>query len=247
MKKIVKKILNKMGYTIIPVNAQPVAKPVVKNPLTMEGILARCKERNIQFETIVDVGASNGLWARTCIKEYTQSYYLLIEAQNVHLDGLNQFKNECAKSDYVLAAAGSREGEIYFDMTDPFGGLASDTPSGEKCEVVKVTTIDLEVSRRKLKGPFLVKLDTHGFEVPILEGAMETLKQSNGVIIEVYNYHLTKDSLLFYEMCAYMDKLGFRPLDMGDVLLRLHDNSLWQMDVLFVPKTRHEFEFNGYK
>ena len=94
MKKIVKKILNKMGYTIIPVNAQPVAKPVVKNPLTMEGILARCKERNIQFETIVDVGASNGLWARTCIKEYPQSYYLLIEAQNVHLDGLNQFKND---------------------------------------------------------------------------------------------------------------------------------------------------------
>lgn len=247
MKKLIRKIFNKMGYNIVPLATPPAAAPAQKNPLTMDGMLKRCKEKNIEFKTIVDVGASNGMWAKSCFRFYPNSYYLMIEAQDVHLDGLNEFKSTHPNSDYVLAAAGSKEGEIYFDISDPFGGLASETPLEGKTARVKVTTIDLEVERRKLAGPFLVKLDTHGFEIPILEGAAETLKQSNGVIIEVYNYHLTNDSLLFYEMCAYMDNLGFRPLDMADAYLRLYDDSFWQMDLLFVPKTRREFSYNQYK
>ncbi len=247
MKRLLKKALNKMGYSVVPLGAPPAAAPAPKNPLTMDGMLKRCRKRKVAFKTIVDVGASNGMWAEACVKFYPDAYYLMIEAQDVHLDGLNEFKSTHPNSDFVLAAAGSKEGEIYFDASDPFGGLASETPLGEKGLTVKVTTVDLEVKRRKLEGPYLVKLDTHGFEVPILEGALETLKKANGVIIEVYNYHLTDDSLLFYEMCTYMDKLGFRPLDMGDPFLRLYDESFWQMDLLFVPKTNPEFSYNQYK
>lgn len=247
MKRLLKKAINKMGYSIAPLGASVVATSSAKNPLTMDGMLKRCRNRKVEFATIVDVGASDGTWSKDCFKIYPDSYYLMIEAQDVHLDGLNAFKSTHAKSDFVLAAAGSREGEIYFDVSDPFGGLASETPLQGESKKVMVTTIDLEVKRRNLDGPYLVKLDTHGFEVPILEGAMETLKKSNGVIIEVYNYHLTKDSLLFYEMCSYMDNLGFRPIDMGDPFLRLYDESFWQMDLLFVPKTSKEFSYNQYK
>jgi hypothetical protein len=35
----------------------------------------------------------------------------------------------------------------------------------------------------QLKGPFLIKLDTHGFEVPILRGAPATLLQTEGLIV----------------------------------------------------------------
>lgn len=247
MKKLIRKIFNKMGYNIVPFKQALAVPAESKNPLTMKGMLKRCLHKGIEFETIVDIGASNSMWAEWCFQYYPNSYYLMIEAQDVHLDGLNQFKNAHPNSDFVLAAAGNKEGEIYFDTTEPFSGQASETPFEGKSAKVKMVTVDIEVQRRKLNGPFLVKLDTHGFEIPILEGASETLKKSNGVIIEVYNYHLTKDSLLFYEMCVYMDKLGFRPLDMADAYLRLYDDSFWQMDLLFVPKTRKEFSYNQYK
>jgi len=247
MKKLIRKAINKLGYNIVPLKPVQSAPLAPRSPLTMDGMLKRSSLKKIEYATVIDVGASNGMWAKSCIRFYPDADYLLIEAQDVHLDGLNAFKKEHAKVDYVLAAAGNKEGEIYFDVSDPFGGLASETPVGDKYVTVKVTTIDIEVKKRNLKGPFLVKLDTHGFEVPILEGAQETLKHANGVIIEVYNFYLTKDSLLFYEMCAYMDKLGFRPLDIGDPYLRLYDESFWQMDVLFVPKSRKEFSYNEYK
>lgn len=248
MKKLIKKVFNKLGYNIVPLQSQPApAAPVVKNPLTMDGMLKRCKERGLDFNTIVDVGASNGMWAKLCLRFYPTAKYLMIEAQDVHLNELKAFCVTHPNCEYVLAAAGNSEGEIYFDISDPFGGLASATPINDKSVKVKVTTIDVEVQRRNLKGPYLVKLDTHGFEIPILEGAIETLKNSNGVIIEVYNYHLTNSSLLFFEMCNYMDKLGFRPLDMADPFNRIYDGSFWQMDLLFVPKSRKEFTYNEYK
>jgi hypothetical protein len=40
-----------------------------------------------------------------------------------------------------------------------------------------VTTVDIEVAQRALLGPYLIKLDAHGFEVPILIGAQEALKK----------------------------------------------------------------------
>jgi FkbM family methyltransferase len=54
--------------------------------------------------------------------------------------------------------------------------VASETKLDQNCIEVPVVSIDSELERRKLDGPYLLKLDIHGFEVPILKGAIETLK-----------------------------------------------------------------------
>ena len=73
------------------------------------------------------------------------------------------------------------------------------------------------------------------------------LKNSNIVIIEVYNFIIADKSIRFWEMCAYMDKLGFLPIDLVDVLHRKKDNSLWQFDLIFIKKDRKEFSFTTYE
>ena len=65
--------------------------------------------------------------------------------------------------------------------------------------------------QHQLRPPFLIKLDTHGFEVPILKGAQETLQQTNLLVIETYNFQLQPTSLRFHEMCSYMEFGGFPP------------------------------------
>jgi len=37
-------------------------------------------------------------------------------------------------------------------------------------------------------GPYLIKLDTHGVEIPILNGSAQTLKDTNVLVVEVYNF-----------------------------------------------------------
>jgi len=213
----------------------------------MDGALQRCIKRGLSVNSVIDIGASNSSWSRMCMKFLPEANYLLIEAQDAHKDGLEQFKKEYANADYVIAAAGGREGNIYFDNGNLFGGLASDIPFENNCIEVPVITIDEEIKRRNLQPPFLIKLDTHGFEIPILKGASNALKNSELLIIETYNYKLTADSLRYYQMCDYMEKLGFFSIEMVDFMLRKYDDSLWQMDTFFIPSNRKEFTYNSYK
>ncbi|MEM1288292.1 MAG: FkbM family methyltransferase [Pseudomonadota bacterium] len=210
----------------------------------------RLKKRGVPIETVIDVGASDGRWSRSLSATFPQATYFLVEAQECHLPGLHAFKADFPHSDFVLAAAGDQEGEIFFDASDPFGGVAShEQMGGDERKVVRVpvTTIDHEVKARSLAGPFLIKLDTHGFEVPILSGASETLAQASAVIIEVYNFDITEGVLRFPDMISLMERNGFRVADMFDPVYRPHDGMLWQMDLLFLRADRPEFGNNSYQ
>jgi hypothetical protein len=159
---------------------------------------------------------------------------------------LEEFKKKNKNVEYIIAAAGDELGEIYFDNTDPFGGLAMhERPEGDFI-TVPLVTVDHCVYKNKYSGPFLLKLDTHGFEIPIFNGASKILKDTNIIIVEAYNFKIAKDSLLFWEMCEYLDKKGFRCCAIIDVMYRPKDKFLWQMDLVFVNGTREEFNYNNF-
>ncbi|MBR1232027.1 FkbM family methyltransferase [Bradyrhizobium sp. AUGA SZCCT0182] len=208
--------------------------------------LEKIAARGLEISTVIDVGASNGMWSAVTRQSFPKASYLLIEAQKVHKPDLINYCLTNSNTDYVLAAAGDSIGQIYFDDSAPFGGVASHQPTEAARTMLPVTTIDHEVSTRRLSGPFLIKLDTHGFEVPILQGAAETLKHANLVVIEVYNFKITDQSLLFDEMCAYMRTLGFGVIDISEPLWRQRDNAFWQLDLFFIPLTRPEFAARTY-
>lgn len=91
-----------------------------------------------------------------------------------------------------------------------------------------------------------LKLDTHGFEIPILEGASQVLKETAVIIIECYNFRIAPECLLFFEMCDYLGKLGFRCIDLVDPFNRPYDQSFWQMDLVFVKDNRAEFAYAAF-
>jgi FkbM family methyltransferase len=212
---------------------------------TMEDGVARW-HRSTPIGTVIDVGASNGMWSRMALKYWPEAAYFLIEAQaNPHEPALRTFQSEFPNVSYVIAAASDQPGTVYFQASDPLGGVASHSTFHTNNIEVPATTVDTEVSLRGLKGPFLLKLDTHGFEVPIFEGAVQTLQHTSLLIVEVYNFKLIDGCLRFHEMCAYLEKLGFRCLDICDVMRR-RDHSFWQCDLFFAPASRPEFQLNYY-
>jgi FkbM family methyltransferase len=201
----------------------------------------------LAVETVIDVGASDGRWSARMMQHLPNANYLLIEAQKAaHGAALEQFKKIHPKVDYVLCVAGDHEGEIHFDATDPFGGAASTTPFSKNDIVIPMHSVDKVVSELGLCGPFLLKLDTHGFEVPILEGAREVMRQASMLIIEAYNFTLRPGCLRFHELCQYLEARGFRCVDIFDLMTRPVDNAFWQMDMVFLPSTHPVFRSNGY-
>lgn len=239
-KKIISKIINgvfrRIGYELSSVN----------DNFSIKSALSRRVINKTVINSVIDVGASNGSWSKLAKQFFPEAFYFLIEANHVHEPDLATFKSNNSKVDYVIVAAGDSSGEIYFDAQDPFGGQASHSPSTPDDVIVPMTTIDKQVTQKSLSPPFLLKLDTHGFEIPILNGANHTLKNTNLIIIETYNFKLAPDCLRFWEICHHMELHGFRPIDFCDPMRRPKDQALWQMDILFIPCTNQEFESNSY-
>jgi FkbM family methyltransferase len=209
--------------------------------------LARIIARGIAINTVVDIGASTGVWSESAMPYFPGAQYLLVEAQKTHEAELKRFVAAHPNAQYVLKAAGEKAGTIYFDDTEAFGGLAMNERVRAELVEVPVCRIDDEIASRGLPGPYLLKFDVHGFEMPILRGAERTLQNTALLIMECYNFDIAPGSLLFHDMCRHLHDLGFRVADISEPLWRPTDRMLWQMDIFFVRADRLEFQQKSYE
>lgn len=240
VKTAIRRLVALGGYALVRTKEE-------ENLITMEGAFRAIAKRKHLFNTVIDIGASNGSWTRRLMDYVPQCQYLLIEARPVHEKALIQFGSEHNNVQFVLAAGGEKRGRINFDATDPLGGQASYTPYVSNNIEVPVTTVDNEIRSRKLAGPYMLKLDTHGFEVPVLVGASGTLTETDVIIMGCYNSKIAPECLLFFDMCSYLKEFGFRCIDAVDPRHRPCDGAFWQMDLVFVKHSRPEFSLSRYR
>jgi hypothetical protein len=113
--------------------------------------------------------------------------------------------------------------------------------------ICRVRTIGSLLAEKNLPGPYLLKFDTHGYEIPILAGCRGVLENTAAIIMETYNFQLTPDSLRFHEMCAHLEGLGFRPADIAEPMLRAHDRAFWQVVMLFLRADADMFQYEHYR
>ena len=233
----VNSILTPFGVNLVRANL------AFNMPLAVERIV----EHDIPVKSIIDIGASDGKWSAKTMRTFPKASYLAIEPLQERQTALETLKQRHGNFDYVLCVAGDRDGEqVTLKVPDQ---LDSSTVGGTfgKPRSVPVKTVDALVTGRMLEGPFLLKFDTHGYEIPILAGAKDTLAKTNVIIMEVYNFKITDHALRFHEMCAHLERLGFRCFDIADPMLRPRDKAFWQMDLLFVKSDSTIFSYSEYK
>lgn len=248
MKKIVKSLFRSFGIDIKKINNGTVEHPVQEMFAgTMKYGLSRMKNKDIKPKTIIDLGAAQGRWALDALELWPHAEYLLIEPLSERKEKLEQLCN-LHKNFYVVnAAAGNEKGIVNFLVSDDLDGSGIyDNQDSSKSRKVEITTVDEEVRRLGLQGPFMIKFDTHGFEVPILEGAKVTLKHAALIVMECYGFRISKNCLTIHEMISFMEKLGFRVADIADVTRRPGDNIFWQCDLFFLKSSNPVFNRTSY-
>jgi FkbM family methyltransferase len=200
----------------------------------LDDALRRLQGHNIEIASLIDVGAAVGYWSGAFAKRFPGRHHLLVEANDVHQAALEEICQQNQRWQFALTAIGGTSGTAYFDGSDPLVGHLADQPCNENYHPCPVTTLDELVEKYPVPGPFMIKLDTHGVEIPILSGAAKTLKQTNAIVIEAYNFTFGGAAVPFWDLCRYMLELGFRPVDVFDLLYREVDGAFWQFDLLFV-------------
>jgi FkbM family methyltransferase len=249
VKKTITKIFGSIG---LQVTRKPNIAPEKfysyhRNEAMLAG-LYRCSARSEIYKTIIDVGAAAGSWSQTAAEVWPSASFVLFEPLDERAKELESLVNENKNFNYVNHAAGSSEGIAVFNVSDDLdgSGISDATNKIDNVRTVKVSRIDDVVNSLNLHGPYLIKLDTHGFEVPIIEGCSGIIDEVGMFIIECYGFQIADKSLLFWEMCEYMDTKGFRLIDIVDIMHRPGDNAFWQCDAFFAKKTLPLFQNNSY-
>jgi FkbM family methyltransferase len=203
-------------------------------------VLRRLSEICGPINTVIDVGASDGRWSQAAMAHWPAANYVLVEAQDLHLPALKAFTDKHPRVSVVNAAASDHVGTIHFDTRNPFGGEASTQAFAAHDASLPCTTIDAEIERRNLAGPYLIKLDTHGHEAQILKGAEKTLRNAGLLVIEAYNF-AKPNRMFFWQLCALVNDLGFRVGSLADPLMA-EDGVLRQLDLYFLPPNNKGFD-----
>ncbi len=215
--------------------------------LRMEAALARLASRDVDVGCVIDIGASNGAWTRLAAKYFSGARFVAIEALEERRAELELLCRELPNVEFFIAAASDQHGDsATLGVADDLDGSTVGGRAEGTVRSVPTVSIDALIAEQDLPGPYILKLDTHGFEVPIIDGAREMLAETSAIIVEVYNFPITDSALLFHEMCEKLSSLGFRCVDLVDPLFRPADAALWQMDLIFLPKTHPVFDHATY-
>jgi FkbM family methyltransferase len=199
---------------------------------TMPAMLDRAAKR-MRPATIVDLGASDGRWAALAREVWPEANLLCIEGNKTHEPALAAFCARTPGAEYALELAAAEVGtaSVRYNPTDAFQGI--ELAGQGDGEIVLTTTVDHELEERDLPGPYLLKFDTHGHEIPILAGAQVALEQTIGIVMEVYCWPTCVGCLRHWEMTPRLEVLGFRLTDMCDLMRRQCDGRLHEFDAMY--------------
>lgn len=239
LKKYFNRLLSIFGVNIVKSS---------ENVFDIDSCFYRIKNNEFKFHSLIDIGAADGSWAVNFNKHFPNKNLLLIEPLEERIQVLENKFSKLSNNVFISnSLAGEYDNDFnILNVTKDLDGSTVDGTSSDENRKIITRTIDSLLEESRFKGPFFVKFDTHGFELPILNGMKNTLSNTEIVIMECYNFNITKNAVLFHEMCQVMNDLGFRCFDISNPVLRPLDNTFWQIDILFCKKDNLLFDNNCY-
>lgn len=150
-------------------------------------------------------------------------------------------------------AAGSYDGEMpFFVHADTSGSSAYRQQEGPEIDGEEVTVSVRRLDTllpRDLAGPVLLKVDTQGAELDVIEGAAGLLDRIDIVIVEASFHEFRCGAPEFGDVVAAMKGVGFVVYEILEGHYRCLDNAMAQVDLAFVkadsPLRRHKHSFSS--
>ena len=189
--------------------------------------------------TIFDIGVAKGTIG--LYKAFPKSFFVLIDPLEQYESCMKKIIKKYKGIYKVCAVADkneTRKFNLHPNHMDGSSLLKEETGNKIDGYEIEVNTkrIDDIVVEESLKGPFLIKIDVQGAELQVLKGAINTLKNTEIIALEVSLFKFMKDAPEFFEIVCFMKEYGFVTYDILKAIYRPLDNALGQVDMVFVKE-----------
>jgi len=224
----IKRVIGALGIRVRPGNA---GHPDLRS------FLRHLRALGFRPSAVFDVGVADGT---------LELYITFPEARHILVEAMGEFRPAldflCRRfnATYVIAAAGRENGETQVAYTSDLHASSTLTPNGQSgsspgsVRSVPLYTLDHLAEENHAVGPFLIKVDTQGSELAVLEGAGRILEDTAVVILETSLFRTHAKRPILDEVIAFMKERGFLPYDFFGTHGRPLDGALTQIDVAFV-------------
>lgn len=223
MKEIIRNLIRKVGYDI-------------KKYQSPRGWDSNYSRTLSDADIIIDIGVNKG--TPQLYQAFNDRKFILFEPLKQNKLYIDKWR---AKIDFDVhyIALGNKTGEIEISLDGAKSTVvkSSQNFNSNNVELVKIDKLDnvMEKSDYKAKN-YAIKIDVEGYELEVLNGAKETLKNTDLVIVESSISNLNHPLEDYLNTIHLMQDFGFRLFDILYLAYYKKVKGLMWADFVFVPE-----------
>lgn len=187
---------------------------------------------------ILDIGANIGQFHILVKQTFQNSYIFSIEAS----DDCEPYLKQITKNYYIGLLAKDNTEYDFYSRKDCSTGTGNSIYkelthfySEDQLEIIKKQGIRLDDLFTNDTEFDLIKIDTQGSELDIINGGIELCKKAKGILLEVSLTQYNENAPLYDEVIQFMGNIGFTP---KEILDEQHNHGSHQQDILFINQNK---------
>ncbi|MFV8342087.1 FkbM family methyltransferase [Flavobacterium sp. XS2P39] len=241
MKKLLKRIINKLGYTLKKVNTEKLIVNTNNKDYLLFNFYDTLKKIGFTPSHIVDIGANHGAWTREALRHFPEAYYTLLEPQNWLKDSFQHILDVNSKVQFYPVGAGEKEGSFPFTIVDRDDSCSfrytqeEAKVAGFKQIEIPVVTLNGLLSNSEWPIPDIIKIDAEGLDIEVLKGASDFFGKTEIFMVEAGVVNKSFDNS-FLKLINFMDENNYRLFEITDINRPFQLKVLWLVELVFVKK-----------
>ncbi len=233
MKHFLKSALSKTPYRVV-------RRTRLNRFQAVPEALASLRARGFSPKMVIDGGANTGDFTRMALTLFPEAIVLAVEPQpgcRPYLAKLqSEFGERVSVHAVALCASESNGGFVQFSGDTESVSTGAHVIEGESGMSLPCRTLD-SIAGENLAGRagVFLKLDLQGYELEALRGAVETLKRTDVVLVEVSFYAQAYEPPIS-ALVEFLSANGFELYDVAAIFARPRDDRPRQGDFIFVSR-----------
>jgi FkbM family methyltransferase len=199
--------------------------------------------KDLKFNTVVDIGSNKGqfillieklFYSDKIIYSFEPIKEVLEKQKNFFLNKKNisffNFALGEESSKKILNITKRRDSSSFLEINNIIKNR--DHIVKEKREI-EIKSLDEFLKNRNLTKPILAKIDVQGYELEVLKGSKNSLKNIKYIIIEVSENEIYMEQGLANNIIKYLNDMNFKPIKETKAY-KIPGTQLKQKDILFI-------------